>query len=502
MSVNEKIKTFDFLVSLGFRELEIGFPAASDTEYRFVRRLVEENRIPKGVIPQVLTQARKPIIQKTFESLEGAETAIVHLYNSTSVSQRKMVFEKDKQGIIQIAREGALFMNEMKAKYPETKWIFQYSPESFTGTEPEFALEICEAVLDIWQPGPDNKCIINLPATVEMSTPNVYADIIEWFSTALCRRDNIILSVHTHNDRGTGVAASELALLAGADRVEGTLFGNGERTGNADLITLAMNLYSQGIDPELNLKDLSGIMEFYENTVKMPVHPRHPYAGELVYTAFSGSHQDAIHKGVKYHEKNRCRHWEVPYLPIDPSDVGREFEAVIRINSQSGKGGVAFILEKEQGYRIPKAMQPEFAALIQSISDKTGKELSPGEIGEVFHKEFVSKEFPVQLLSHHFEERPGKTFFKGKIRFQDEERDLKGEGNGPVDAFFHAVSKVVPGMEFLSYEEHALGTGSGARAAAYIQLRREDKTRFGAGEDENIHLASIKAMISALNRTF
>lgn len=512
MNVAEKEEFFRLLTGIGFREIEVGFPSASDTEFRFLRDLVEKNMIPDGVRVQVLTQSRKHLIDKTFESLRGMKEAVVHLYNSTSELQRRVVFNKNRKEIVDIALEGARLIQE-HADSPAmkgTKIVKEYSPESFTGTELDFAVEICEAVMEVWKPTPSDRMIINLPATVEMSTPNLYADMIEFFLGRIKNRDSIILSLHTHNDRGTSVAATELGLLAGADRVEGTLFGNGERTGNSDILTVALNLFSQGIDPKLDFTDINHIIEVYERCTKLTVHPRHPYAGELVYTAFSGSHQDAIRKGLSILEKEKPAHWEVPYLPIDPSDVGREYEEIIRINSQSGKGGVAFIMEHNYGYKLPKDMHPEFGRVIQLVTDKTGEELKPEKILELFRKEYLETEEPLKILKYRIEEnqdlqkKENQVDIVASVMYNKKEHQVQGRGNGPIDAFFHALSSLgIPKFGFISYDEHALSEGSDSKAVSYICLDngKADKM-YGVGVAMNITTASLNAIVSSINRFY
>jgi 2-isopropylmalate synthase len=508
MSVAEKMEFFKLLLKVGFKEIEVGFPSASETEYRFLRELIENKMIPAGITVQVLTQSRKHLIEKTFESLQGAEKAVVHLYNSTSELQRRVVFNKDKKAIVDIALEGAALIQESAARAKDVRIVKEYSPESFTGTELDFAVEICEAVMDIWKPTPQNKMIVNLPATVEMAMPNTYADQIEWFLKHIKNRESIILSLHAHNDRGTSVAASELGLLAGADRIEGTLFGNGERTGNADILTVAMNLFSQGIDPGLNFADMDRIVEVYEKCTRMFVHPRHPYAGELVYTAFSGSHQDAIRKGLSVYEMEKPEYWQVPYLPIDPSDVGREYEAIIRINSQSGKGGIAYIMERNYGFKLPKDMHPEFGRVVQKITDEKGEELKPETILELFKKEYLNLNTPLELLKYKteekqdLEEKENIVHIEATLRYQGVERSVKGTGNGPIDAFFHALSLIgVPGFKFVSYEEHALSEGSDSKAVSYICLENDSADKmYGVGIAKNITTASLNAIVSSINR--
>ena len=508
MNVAEKLEFFNLLLEIGFKEIEVGFPSASQVEYQFLRELIENNLIPDGVSIQVLTQSRKHLIEKTFEALQGIKRAIVHLYNSTSELQRRVVFNKDKKAIIDIAVEGATLINELAEKAKGSIIMKEYSPESFTGTEPDYAVEVCEAVMDVWKPTPQNKIIINLPATVEMCTPNIYADMVEYFHTHIKNRDSIILSLHTHNDRGTSVAASELGMLAGAERVEGTLFGNGERTGNSDIVTIALNMFSQGIDPGLDFSNISRIVKVYEKCTRMTVHPRHPYAGELVYTAFSGSHQDAIRKGLNIYERDKPKYWEVPYLPIDPSDVGREYEAIIRINSQSGKGGVAYIMEHNFGYKLPKDMHPEFGRVIQKETDITGEELKPERIMEIFKREYIDIKEPIQLLRYKIEENQylaqneNKVHLKATLIIDGKEKEIKGEGNGPIDAFFHGLREIgIPSYKFVSYDEHALTEGSDAKAIAYICLENQNADKlYGVGIAQNITTASLNAIVSAINR--
>ncbi|MGV8980451.1 2-isopropylmalate synthase [Clostridium sp.] len=507
MNIEEKVKLFKLLVDIGFKEIEVGFPSASNTEYQFLRKLIEENLIPEDVTLQVLTQSREHLIKKTFESLKGAKKAIVHLYNSTSVLQRKVVFKKSKQEIIDIGVSGAKLLMQYKDKYPETDFTFEYSPESFTGTELEFSLEICEAILDVLKPTPEKKVILNLPSTVEMATPNIYADQIEWFGANIKSRDSVIISLHTHNDRGTSTAASELGLLAGADRVEGTLFGNGERTGNLDIMTIALNMYTQAIDPNLDFSKLYKIVEIYETCTKMKVHERHPYAGKLVYTAFSGSHQDAIKKGLKAQQDKNNNLWEVPYLPIDPHDVGREYEEIIRINSQSGKGGAAFIMENEFGYFLPKVMQKDFGKIVKNQSDLHGTELSSNQIYELFKNEYINIKTPNLLKNYsihsvqNVETDENIVNIQALISVRGKEMTISGVGNGPVDAFFNALhASHINGYSFISYDEHALGTGSKAKAATYIQIEYNGQRYFGVGVSSNIDTASLNALFSAINR--
>lgn len=509
MGVEKKLEMFALLVEMGFKEIEVGFPSAAEVEFEFVRKLIEEERIPADVKIQVLTQTRDHLIERTYEAIEGAKQAIVHVYNSTSEAQRRVVFQADKAGIVDIAVRGAELSKACAKRLTGTEVFCEYSPESFTGTELDFALEISEAVFDVWQPTPERKMIINLPSTVEMSTPNVFADRIEWFGQNLRQRDAILLSVHTHNDRGTGVATGELAVMAGADRVEGTLFGNGERTGNMDIVTMALNLFSQGVDPELDCSDIQKMIDVYEKCTEMKVPERHPYAGELVYTAFSGSHQDAIRKGMLALDGNSQEVWDVPYLPINPKHVGRTYEAIIRINSQSGKGGVAYLMEQEFSYQLPKAMHPEFAQVIQKVSEATGEEVRPSQIYQAFQEEYLWSKEPFEVKNCHIEtdsatEASGVTTkMKAKVKIHGKVHDVAGKGNGPIDAFCEAIrqSQAVQ-FQVTSYHEHALGEGSNAQAVAYVQIEVKGHAFFGVGVDSNISLASIKALCSALNRAF
>ena len=506
MVVEEKIEFFQYLVKLGFREIEIGFPAASQIEYDFLRRLIEENLIPDDVKVQVLTQCREELIDRTFESIQGCKQAIVHIYNSTSTLQRDVVFGMSKEEIIDIAIQGTKMVKERAQKF-DGKIILEYSPESFTGTEVEFALDICTAVQKTWGATKEDPIIINLPSTVEMNTPNVYADQIEWMNTHFEDRDSIILSVHPHNDRGTGVASAELALMAGADRVEGTLFGNGERTGNVDLLNLAYNMFSQGINPGLEIEHINDIIDIYERCCKIPIHPRHPYAGKLVFTAFSGSHQDAINKGVNAMKERNNAYWQVPYLPIDPADIGREYEPIVRINSQSGKGGVAFIMDSYFGFKLPKAMHKEFANIIQKLSEIKG-EVPPEEIMEKFKEEYLDKKEPLHFRRIHITDYngEGKAFDTSvEVFYTDHgvERNFKAVGNGPIDAVRRGLHQNL-GIEvkILDYEEHALQSGSGSQAAAYIHMMDSDSGRitYGVGVSSNITRASIRGIFSGLNR--
>ncbi|MDD6292981.1 MAG: 2-isopropylmalate synthase [Eubacteriales bacterium] len=506
MVVEEKIEFFNMLVKLGFKEIEVGFPSASQIEYDFLRQLVDRNLIPDDVMVQVLVQCREHLIARTFEALEGIKQAVVHIYNSTSTLQRDVVFGMSKDEIKQIAIDGTKLVKKYAEEFPG-KIVLEYSPESFTGTELDYALEVCNAVQDVWQPSPDNKIIFNLPATVEMTTPNVYADQIEWMNKHFKDRDSIILSVHPHNDRGTGIAATELALLAGADRVEGTLFGNGERTGNVDVLTIAYNMFSQGINPELNLEHINEIIEVYERCCKMPVGMRHPYAGKLVFTAFSGSHQDAINKGIHAMAKRNDGIWEVPYLPIDPSDVGREYEPIVRINSQSGKGGVAFVMDTYFGFKLPKGMHKEFADVIQKIAEAQG-EVSPDTIMEKFTEEYLvaktEKEYPYEFESCQVVDNGANSaLVKLSFKYKGEKKYVEAEGTGPIDAVQKAIMKETGvDVKLLDYTEHTLGEGSHAKAAAYIQMldKTTKKTTFGVGVSSNITRASIRAIFSALDR--
>lgn len=504
MDVHQKLVYFDKLVGIGFKEIEIGFPSASETEFRFNRQLVDTGRIPDDVYPQVLTQAREHLIKRTFESLEGYRQAIVHLYNSTSELQRRVVFNLSPKEIIELAVKGTSLVKEEAAR-TNTKIVFQYSPESFTGTERSIALDVCGAVIEAWDPAPGEQIIINLPATVEMSTPNVYADLIEWFSRNVPRRDQVVLSLHTHNDRGTGVAATELGLLAGGDRVEGTLFGNGERTGNVDLVTVALNLYTQGIDPGLDLSDVPALVEFVQECTEMIVPPRHPYAGELVFTAFSGSHQDAIKKGLHELRSHGASKWEVPYVPLDPEDIGRQFDGIIRINSQSGKGGVAFVMEQDFGCHLPKQMQPEFSAIVQKVSDASGDELTPLAIWNIFSDTYLKTTAPFTFS--HFTSRPvevGAESYTAELAVVVDGAPsvLNGYGNGPIDACRNALIRSgCDSFRIANYVEHARTAGSDAEAVAFIQVEDSvGRMMWGAGIHRNIETASIRALLSAFNR--
>ncbi len=507
MVVSEKIEFFNYLIKLGFKEIEIGFPAASQIEYDFLRQLVDRKLIPDDVVVQVLTQCREELLERTFESIEGCKQAIVHIYNSTSTLQRDVVFNMSREEITNIAVEGVKMVKRHAAKFPG-KIILEYSPESFTGTELDYALEVCNAVQREWGPTKENPMIINLPSTVEMTTPNVFADRIEWMNKHLENREAIILSIHPHNDRGTGVATAELALLAGAERVEGTLFGNGERTGNVDVLNIAYNMFSQGIDPKLAIEHVNESIEIYERCCKIPVHPRHPYAGKLVFTAFSGSHQDAINKGVKAMKERGGEYWEVPYLPIDPADIGREYEPIVRINSQSGKGGVAFIMDTYFGFKLPKGMHREFANVIQAISEKQG-EVSPDQIMESFRQEYLMKKEPIHFrrlrVDDLSEETESEFDTKVTVVYTDNgvEKSFEAVGNGPIDAVKRGLQEELNvAIKILDYEEHALQSGSNSQAAAYIHLLDADDGRvtYGVGVSSNITRASVRAIFSAVNR--
>ena len=502
MNVSQKLELFQTLVKIGFKEIEVGFPSASNTEFAFNRLLIEKSHAPADVWLQVLVQAREDLIERTVESLVGAKKAIIHLYNSTSPAQRRVVFGKSKSEIIEVAVRGAQWIKDRLPKLKGTEVMLQYSPESFSATEMDFAKEISEAVMHVWQPTPQHKMILNLPDTVEVAMPNVHADQIEWMCRNLKNRESLIISLHTHNDRCTGVAATELGLLAGADRVEGTLFGNGERTGNLDIVTVALNLYMHGIDPKLDFSDIGKIREVYERCTGLTVPPRQPYAGELVFTAFSGSHQDAIKKGLAEREKISGAHWDVPYLTIDPADIGREYREVIRVNSQSGKGGVAYLLESEFGIELPKDMQREFGPIANDAVDKLGREVSGAELKQMFWREYVEKISPWTLQSFETESKNGVVKCRAKLLRDGKPAEFSGEGNGPLAALVHGFSTVgVPKFEIANYSEHALSRGEGAAAIAYIQIKTADgKPRWGAGVDTNIELASVKAVLSALNR--
>src|SRR3954471_12951934 len=503
MGSEKKRRMFDLLLRLGFKEIEVGFPAASDTDLAFGREIIEQDLIPEDVTIQVLTQSRPELIDKTFEAIRGARRAIVHLYNSTSELQRRVVFGLDRDGITEIAVTGAKQIRDLAARMPETEIVYQYSPESFTGTELDFAVEISEGVMDVWRPTPNKKMILNLPGTVEMATANVYADQIEWFARNVRDRDSLILSLHPHNDRGTAVAATEFGVMAGADRVEGTLFGNGERTGNVDVITLALNLFSQGIDPGLTITDIDEVVRTAEYCTQLSVHPRHPYAGELVYTAFSGSHQDAIKKGFDALAKRNDDFWEVPYLPIDPKDLGRSYEAVIRVNSQSGKGGVAYVLKADHGLDLPRSLQIEFSRVVQEVADRTGKEISSEMIWSLFRETYL-REDGIQLVDYTLlpEPRVHERRIAATVEIDGAERRIEGVGNGPIAAFVDALQRECGvALTVLDYHENAVGAGADAQAAAYVQIRgNEAGTLYGVGMDSDIVTASLKAVASAATR--
>lgn len=503
MNLDEKLEFFKLLVKVGFKEIEVGFPAASETEYKFLRTLIEENLIPDDVTIQVLTQAREHIIRKTFESLKGCKNAIVHLYNSTSYAQREQVFRKSREEIVAIAVEGAKLCSRIEEEMG-VHFRYEYSPESFTGTEPEFALEICNAVLDVWQPTAERKAVINLPVTVEHSSPNVYADQVEYMSDNLHFRENVVVSLHPHNDRGCAVADSELGLMAGADRIEGTLFGNGERTGNVDIITVAMNMYSQGVDPQLDFSDMPEIASVYERVTRMQVPFREPYAGKLVFAAFSGSHQDAIAKGMKWREETNPDTWTVPYLPIDPKDVGREYETdVIRINSQSGKGGIGYLLEHNFNYVLPAKMREYVGYSVKDVSDKLHKELSPQEVLDIFNEKFVNVNAPVELLDYHFTRNDPNISVVVSICADGEKKELRGVGNGRLDAVSNALTSYLGiAAKSLTYEEHALTQGTTSKAITYVSITREHgMVVWGAGVDDDIIASSVKALVTAINRS-
>ncbi len=506
MGEERKLRMFKMLLEIGFKEIEVGFPSASQTDFDFVRKIINENLIPEDVSIQALTQARPELIKRTFEALEGSPRAIVHVYNSTSTLQRRVVFKSDEEGIKKIATEGAKEVKEYSEKYPKTDWMFEYSPESFTGTELSYAVEVCNAVNEIWEPSKEKKTIINLPATVEMASPNIYADQIEWVCNNIDNRENLIISLHPHNDRGTAVAATELGVMAGADRIEGTLFGNGERTGNVDLVTLALNMLTQGVDPELDFSNINPIMRETEYCNQLPVHPRHPYAGDLVFTAFSGSHQDAIKKGLNELRNSNQETWEVPYLPIDPKDVGRSYEAVIRINSQSGKGGVAYLLEKDHGLSMPRRLQIEFSQVIQKITDETGKEISASDIWEIFQETYFNENGRFKFLEHHINSRANRKGLQEdeieiKINDGNKSHTIKGQGNGPIDAMINALS-VDLNLEITiaDYHQHAISSGSDAKAVAYSEIAYKNQSVWGVGIHQNTVIAGLEAVINGLNR--
>ncbi|RZI43273.1 2-isopropylmalate synthase [Herbaspirillum sp. HC18] len=500
MSPERKLRFFEMLVKIGVKEIEVAFPSASQADFDFVRKLIEEDRIPEDVTIGVLTQAREDLIERTIDSLRGAKRAIVHMYNAISPAFRRIVFGMSREEVREIAVSGTQFIRQLTRERPETEWIYEYSPETFSMTELDFAKNVCDAVSAAWQPTPQRKMIINLPSTVECSTPNIYADQIEWMHRKLARRDSIVLSVHPHNDRGTAVASAELAVMAGADRVEGCLFGNGERTGNVDLVTLAMNLYTQGVHPGLDFSDIDAVRKCVEECNQIPVHPRHPYVGDLVFTAFSGSHQDAIKKGFAQQRADGL--WEVPYLPIDPADLGRSYDAVIRVNSQSGKGGMTYLLEQEYGLKLPRRLQIEFSRAVQQVADHSGKEVSAEDIHAVFRREYLDRRAPYAYHAHRLGEDSASGVVELAVDLCDRGKPVtvRGFGNGPVDAFVNALGMDITLMD---YHEHAIGSGADAHAACYVELRVENgPTLFGAGVDGNIVTASFKAVLSAVNRHF
>ena len=501
MNLEEKLEMFRLLVEVGFKEIEVGFPSASQVEFDFLRLLIEGGHIPDGVLMQVLTQAREQLIRKTFASIRGAREAVVHLYNSTSTLQRDVVFKMDRREIIALGVKGARLIRE-QARDSDVRVRYEYSPESFTGTELDFALEICEAVMEVWEPTPANPVIINLPATVEMSTPNIYADQIEWFCRHMKNRDCAIISVHAHNDRGEAVAATELALMAGADRVEGTLFGNGERTGNVDIVTLALNMFTQGVDPNLDLSRINRVINVYERCTKMKVHPRHPYAGELVYTAFSGSHQDAINKGMSAVELTESGLWNVPYLPIDPQDLGRTYESIIRVNSQSGKGGIAYLMETENGIVMPRRLQVEFSGVVQRHAERLGGEVSADDIWDLFAQTYLEPAAPIRYREHHLYEHGSVQGIRLGVDIEGTPHILTGEGNGPINAAVHAFQSAGIRVQVRSYEERSMGKGGDAKACSFVEVTQNGSERecYGVGMDANIVTASIRALLSGANR--
>jgi 2-isopropylmalate synthase len=501
MDIPRKLRMFEALVAIGFKEIEVGFPSASQVEWDFVRKLIEEDRIPEDVTIQVLTQAREPLIRRTFESLKGARRAIVHLYNATAPIMRKVVLGLDEDGIVELATSQARLFQQLAAQQPETDWVFQYSPEMFSGTELAFAKRVVDAVTEVWQPTRERKCVVNLPSTVEHSTPNIFADMIEWMHRNLARRDAIVLSVHPHNDRGTGTAAGEFAVMAGADRLEGCLFGNGERTGNLDLVNVALNLYSQGVHPGLDFSDIDEIRRTVEHCNQLPVHPRHPYVGDLVYTSFSGSHQDAIKKA--FAARKEGDQWDMPYLPIDPKDLGRSYEAVIRVNSQSGKGGISYLLETECGLELPRRLQIEFSQVVQGVMDASGKELSAQDLWQLFEREYCIGRATVahQVLEADAGVSGDMVTLAADVRSGSRSFSIQGAGNGPIDAFVEGLGQATgQSIRVLDYHEHAIASGADARAVAYLELRVGDRTLFGVGMDANIVSASLKAIVSGLQR--
>jgi 2-isopropylmalate synthase len=503
MDIARKLRMFNTLVRIGFKEIEVGFPSASQVEFDFVRKLIDERLVPDDVTIQVLTQAREPLIRRTFESLRGARRAIVHLYNATAPVMRRVVLGLDEDGIVELATSQARLFQELAAAQPETHWIFQYSPEMFSGTELAFSKRVVDAVTAVWQPSPERKCIVNLPSTVEHSTPNIFADMVEWMHRHLARRDSIVLSIHPHNDRGTGTAAGEFALMAGADRLEGCLFGNGERTGNVDLVNIALNLYSQGVAPGLDFSDIDEIRRVVEHCNQLPVHPRHPYVGELVYTSFSGSHQDAIKKAFAARREGDV--WDMPYLPLDPKDLGRNYEAVIRVNSQSGKGGISYLLESEYGLELPRRLQIEFSQVVQAAMDASGKEFTAHDIFDIFEQEYGLHSIgaPRHQVLKEDEDAAGaaRVELEADVPFEARSLHIRGVGNGPIDAFVDGLARASgESIRVLGYHEHSMGEGSAARAVAYLELRIGERTLFGVGTDANIVSASLKAIVSGLQR--
>ena len=506
MGEERKLRMFKMLLEIGFKEIEVGFPSASQTDFDFVRKIIKENLVPNDVTIQALTQARPELIKRTFEALEGSKRAIVHVYNSTSTLQRRVVFKSDEKGIQKIATDGAKWVLDQSKLYPKTDWTFEYSPESFTGTELPYAVDVCNAVNEIWNPTQKKKTIINLPATVEMSSPNIYADQIEWMCRNLENRENITVSLHPHNDRGTAVAATELGVMAGADRIEGTLFGNGERTGNVDLVTLALNMLTQGVDPHLDFSNINSIMREAEYCNQLPVHPRHPYAGDLVFTAFSGSHQDAIKKGLSDIRNSNRETWEVPYLPIDPQDVGRSYEAVIRINSQSGKGGVAYLLEKDHGLSMPRRLQIEFSQVIQKIADESGKEISPSDVWDNFQTTYLNESGSYEFVDHNINSKANKDGSQTdeieiNLKVNDKIISITGTGNGPIDAMVNSIKDYLKlDIKISDYHQHAISAGSDAKAVAYSELLLNGKSVWGVGIHQNTVIAGFESVISGLNR--
>ena len=502
MDIPRKLRMFQTLVEIGFKEIEVGFPSASQVEFEFVRKLIDDNLVPDDVTIQVLTQAREPLIRRTFEALQGARQVIVHLYNATSPVMRKVVLGLDEDGIVDLATSQARLFVELAAQLPGTQWTFQYSPEMFSGTELAFSRRVVDAVTDVWRPTPARKCIVNLPSTVEHCTPNIFADMIEWMHRNLARRDSIVLSVHPHNDRGTGTAAGEFAVMAGADRLEGCLFGNGERTGNLDLVNVALNLYSQGVDPGLDFSDIDEIRRTVEHCNQLPVHPRHPYAGDLVYTSFSGSHQDAIKKA--FADRKEGDIWDMPYLPLDPKDLGRSYEAVIRVNSQSGKGGISYLLESEYGLELPRRLQIEFSQVVQTVMDATGKELTAQDLFQLFEREYRVRDTPApthQLLEEARSAAGPQVKLAADVMVGEQRLSIQGAGTGPIDAFVAGLAAATgESLRVLDYHEHAIGSGANAQAVAYLELRVGQQTLFGVGIDANIVSASLKAIVSGLQR--